>query len=315
MRITVVGGGVSGLTTALVLRRRGHEADVVAAAPGTASTSVYAAAIWWPVFDEPRDLVTAWARRGLGVFEGLVDDPAAGVQIIQITEYADHPISMHGWDEWIPGFRALRTDELPAGRAAGVTMTVPQVTPTVYLPWLEDRLEETGGTVTITGAPLASLDDLFAGADIVVNCTGVGARDLVGDTSVHPIRGQVVAVRDPGVTAGWIDESGGPDIVYVFPRTNEVILGGTRWPEVWDDTPDEVQTARILAEAKQICPGLRTDDVIEARVGLRPGRPTVRLETEQTPAGTVVHNYGHSGNGYTLSWGCAEAVADLITTL
>lgn len=47
-------------------------------------------------------------------------------------------------------------------------------------------------------------------------------------------------------------------------------------------------------------------------VGLRPGRPTVRLEAERRDGGLLVHNYGHGGAGLTLSRGCASAVLALI---
>jgi D-amino-acid oxidase len=57
-------------------------------------------------------------------------------------------------------------------------------------------------------------------------------------------------------------------------------------------------------------PGLADARIIEVRVGLRPYRPRVRLETERLPDGALcVHNYGHGGAGVTVSWGCAlEAV-------
>jgi D-amino-acid oxidase len=38
----------------------------------------------------------------------------------------------------------------------------------------------------------------------------------------------------------------------------------------------------------------------------------VRLEAERKDAGLVVHNYGHSGAGITLSWACAEEVASFV---
>ncbi len=50
------------------------------------------------------------------------------------------------------------------------------------------------------------------------------------------------------------------------------------------------------------------------RVGLRPFREGgVRLQIE--PGGRIVHNYGHGGAGVTLSWGCADEVADLADAL
>ncbi len=57
-------------------------------------------------------------------------------------------------------------------------------------------------------------------------------------------------------------------------------------------------------------------------VGLRPGRPSVRLEEESIPcAGAnggvlrVVHNYGHGGAGLTLAWGCAGHALSLVAKL
>ena len=64
---------------------------------------------------------------------------------------------------------------------------------------------------------------------------------------------------------------------------------------------------------KFMLPELREARIIEHLVGLRPGRPTVRLEAEPQPNGKVViHNYGHGGAGVTLSWGCAEEVTSLV---
>jgi len=59
-------------------------------------------------------------------------------------------------------------------------------------------------------------------------------------------------------------------------------------------------------------PGMSGRQVLDVLVGLRPGRPTVRLEAEQCGDSLVVHNYGHGGGGFTLSWGCAEEVLALI---
>ena len=53
--------------------------------------------------------------------------------------------------------------------------------------------------------------------------------------------------------------------------------------------------------------------IFDVRVGLRPLRPTVRLEKEILRNGTpLIHNYGHVGAGYTLSWGCAFYMLKLV---
>jgi D-amino-acid oxidase len=51
--------------------------------------------------------------------------------------------------------------------------------------------------------------------------------------------------------------------------------------------------------------------VLEHKVGLRPGRPEIRLEREDGPIPRI-HNYGHGGSGITLSWGCAEETLRLV---
>ena len=56
---------------------------------------------------------------------------------------------------------------------------------------------------------------------------------------------------------------------------------------------------------------LQKAEILEHRVGLRPGRTEVRLELEELSGGTaVIHNYGHGSIGHTLAWGrAAEVVA------
>ena len=76
--------------------------------------------------------------------------------------------------------------------------------------------------------------------------------------------------------------------------------------------PDAATTARILADAVRLEPRLAGAEVRTVQVGLRPGRPWVRVATERINGGWVVHNYGHGGSGYTLSWGCAAEVLRLV---
>ena len=173
-----------------------------------------------------------------------------------------------------------------------------------YLPWLLDELAAAGGAFRVT-----SVTDLTAvRADVVVNATGLGARELAGDSALTGVRGQVVRVADPGL-AGWTLDEDHPDgMVYVVPRGTDVVCGGTALDGDESTGPDPVEAERILARCRALVPELANAQVIGHAVGVRPARPAVRLER----AGDVVHCYGHGGAGVTLSWGCADDVVRLV---
>jgi D-amino-acid oxidase len=99
--------------------------------------------------------------------------------------------------------------------------------------------------------------------------------------------------------------------MYAIPRANDCVLGGTN--EVsYDLNPDPKTTEAIVAECSRVLK-VSNPRVIRERVGLRPFRKSgVRLEKGKLSDGrTVIHNYGHGGSGFTLSWGCAENVFEL----
>ncbi len=76
--------------------------------------------------------------------------------------------------------------------------------------------------------------------------------------------------------------------------------------------PDPATAAAIFERCAWLEPRLRDAAILEHKVGLRPGRPAVRLEAEQHSSGKrLIHNYGHGGAGVTLSWGCADEVVRL----
>ena len=101
--------------------------------------------------------------------------------------------------------------------------------------------------------------------------------------------------------------------VSYFPHADRVVCGGVRIPGRWDRTPDAGITDRVLTRVRALEPRLRDAEVIEVVTGLRPGRPSVRVETERIGTAWCVHNYGHGGNGVSLSWGCAREVVDLVS--
>jgi D-amino-acid oxidase len=298
---------VIGLTTAICLREAGLEAGIVAAELPPGTTSNVAAAIWYPYKAYPEDRVLFWGSRTFEVFEKLSGTPESGILMREGVEIWSRPVPDPWWAGAVPSVRRCKEDELPPGYLDGHAFTGPIVEMPIYLAYLMDRFAAAGGSVQMR--TLSSLDE--ADARVVVNCVGLGARDLVDDVSMEPIRGQIVRVRNPGIERFVLDEENPEGVTYIVPRSGDCILGGTAEEGAWDLEPNPETAACILRRCTHLEPRLEGAEVLEHKVGLRPGRPEIRLEREDGPIPRI-HNYGHGGSGITLSWGCAEETLRLV---
>jgi D-amino-acid oxidase len=305
--VVVVGCGVIGLTSAIRLREAGVDAGIVTAELPPGTTSSVAAAIWYPYKAYPEDSVLSWGSRTFGVFEELSDTPESGVLMREGVEIWRERVPDPWWAGAVPHVRRCNEDELPPGYLDGHTFLAPIVEMPIYLTYLMDRFDSAGGSVQ--RRTLSSLDEVDA--RVVVNCVGLGARELVDDASMEPIRGQIVRVRNPGLKRFVLDEENPDGVTYIIPRSGDCILGGTAEEGEWNLEPDPETAAAILRRCTRLEPRLRDAEVLEHRVGLRPGRPEIRLEREDGPIPRI-HNYGHGGSGITLSWGCADETLRLV---
>ena len=297
-RVIVVGAGVTGLTCAARLLENGHRVDVLARDLPLETTSAVAAAIWYPYRALPQDRVTAWSGASYAEFVGLAGEPETGVRMVTGTEVFAQRQPEPWWRAAIPSLD--RETALPAGYVDGWTFVTPVVEMQLYLRWLQARVEVLGGTVT-----RMNLSGLPTGGDVVVNCSGLGARLLGGDRSVVPVRGQVVYVEQVGLDRWWLD---GAAPTYVVPRSRDIVVGGTDEEGDWSRTPIPEVAEAMLSRATRLVPELEGARVLRHKVGLRPVRPAVRVER----VGDVVHCYGHGGAGVTLSWGTADEVVGLV---
>ncbi len=213
MRATIVGAGVSGLTTAVAMREAGWDAHVVARETFESTVSVVAAAVWTATMSEPHESTRQWALTSRARFASISEDPTSGVVPMRQREL-ERREPPHTWWETTPYVRRLESHVLPAGYAGGFEIDGFVIEPPIYLRWLTALLLRGGGTVTPGG--FDRLEDVEG--DIVVNCSGLGAAELADDLTVHPIRGQVVSVTNPGIREGVADESDPDRVTYVYPR-------------------------------------------------------------------------------------------------
>jgi D-amino-acid oxidase len=344
-RVAIVGAGVSGLTCGVAFAESGHRTAIVAKEIGQHTTSGAAAALWFPYDVEPADKVIPWALETYRKLIDLARNAESGVSMIELRQFSrTEEIQIPDWaiplgaQPVIPSpSTSLGTGSVENGAAgeaatwtgrpeaeqsgsernksrefaSGFAITVPLMDTTIYLDYLANRFLKADGQIT-ENMWFEKLEDVDQKFDLVINCAGIGARELVGDADLQPHRGQVAIVpRIKDLPYAVVCDDA--PLMYAIPRWNDCVFGGTN--ELSEDLAvDSATTTLIVAECSRALK-IEKPNVLAERVGLRPFRRSgVRLRRDQLRDGrTVIHNYGHGGAGFTLSWGCAAEVLQLGT--
>ena len=310
MSCTVLGGGVSGLSTGIRLLEMGLGVRLVAERMSPETVSDTAAAWWYPFLVEPIVKANRWSSESFVEFVRLMEEEELEFITMRLgREYLKQHSKAPDWSESVNHFRILEKDEIVDGYSFGWEFEAPVIEMAHYMPWLKSRFELLGGTVA--NRKITDFHEMES--ELIVNCSGLGAREICGDEKVVPVRGQIVYIdQDPGfVRYDQRPES----LIYTIPRRDVTVLGGTAQKGDWTMEIREEDEEDILRKCELLWPELDRSKVVGRAVGLRPSRPEVRLEKEHLQGKDIIHNYGHGGAGVTLSWGCADEVARLISTL
>lgn len=319
MRVVVVGAGVIGLTAAHALSWAGHDVRVLARERHPDVTSSVAGASFRPtmvatadpfpwLLRASRDEILAWEASGLA--------SRLGVRRVTLVEASARPVPPDHLDVFddVEVLDAEAGDNILGGYAHAVRYRTWVFDVPVAMAALEDHLDERG--VAIDHAALTSLHDPVVRdlqPDVVVNATGVDARDLVGDDDVVPIRGQVVLV-DPSLAPP--DLAFSADGNYAYARRDSLLLGGCAEEGAWERVTDPDTVARILDVNDRVVPGVATTTPRATAAGLRPFRRSgIRLQVDHDGPVPVIHAYGHGGAGWTLAPGTARWVSDTVGEL
>lgn len=167
------------------------------------------------------------------------------------------------------------------------------------------------------------------GCDALVNCTGLGSRELCNDSTTVGARG--VLLQFDRSSCQWDVQPESRDSVimiedppmgsetapcYLIPRGGIVAVGGT-YLEGDGETEIRIEEmATLMQNARSM--GINTDTSKPPNkwVGFRPYRPTARLEVDMEHSKhelKVVHNFGFGGSGWTVFVGAAKEAVSLLS--
>uniref|UniRef100_A0A914CYT7 FAD dependent oxidoreductase domain-containing protein n=1 Tax=Acrobeloides nanus TaxID=290746 RepID=A0A914CYT7_9BILA len=170
-----------------------------------------------------------------------------------------------------------------------------------YVPWLRQQCLKYGANFITR--QISSLDDLAQeNFNIIINCAGLDAGKVAGDDdSVYPVRGVGFELDAP-----WHKHFNYRDFsTFTIPMNGSVLMGSVKQPKRYELEITEEDRKDIWERYLKLHPTIKNAKIISEWCGLRPDRPTIRLEHKsvQTSSGQkyhLIHNYGHGGNGFTL---------------
>ncbi|KAF9085338.1 hypothetical protein BGX27_003490 [Mortierella sp. AM989] len=171
-------------------------------------------------------------------------------------------------------------------------------------------------------------------AHLIVNATGLGARELAHDEDVYPVRGAVMRVdntragqfrhlNDAYLVPAQRNKNGHPTkTIFIVPRNDDVLyVGSIIQPNIYDKilTPDSPEVQIMWNRAADFMPELLHANMVPMypfAQGLRPfTKMNAKVRADEDASFPLVHNYGHGGSGWTLGVGTARCVVYIVESL
>lgn len=260
--IAVAGCGVIGLSTALLLQSKGFNVKIYTKEFPADTTSFVAGALWGPVsVYEEKKTNSEFLNRfywASGVSYRIFQDFAGekyGVGWIKNYSLGK-PFNFPGGKDLYSGFKEYPDGEFLFGFNNVQEINNLLIDMPVYLKaLLEDFYVQGGKTETRTFNSIQDFNHLSE--QIIMNCTGLGAGKLLNDKELIPVKGQLsILMAQPEIDYSYMAVSEGK-FLYMLPRKDGIVLGGTSEKGNWSMEPDDRETERILKGHAAIAASLK----------------------------------------------------------
>ncbi|ERG94678.1 FAD-dependent oxidoreductase [Haloquadratum walsbyi] len=331
MRCTIIGGGIQGVSTGIILEYLGHDTTIVSDSfayldgPDIPTVATdYAAASIYPVQIASEYSEDELIRRAESTFE-----PFYNVEGVPVRKHRHFYIYEDSHDEPLPDRMGVQSIEnynkyIPSREGydirGGYTCEEYFVEMPEYIPQLFNTYEQLGGTLTEQTLTTGDIPDLRG---TIFNCAGYGSLELFDDSSMRAIRGHILTVPyddDSPLSFSYTytpttDEYG--HYAYMYPREETVLFGGSylegdiingEWTGETPEKPMNIDGEIIPERVYEVNAAIMNEhssvsldtSQISAKQGYRPYRADgMRIEED---ANGIIHNYGHGGSGVSLSW-------------
>lgn len=258
--VAVVGSGVMGLTSARLLQDAGWNVTIYTRDVARHTTSNVAAGEWSPFSVHDPEVSSAvfksqlnWAARIAHHAYTNLGGRDYGIRWIEAYRLSDSPqpdADEAELADLFPYQANLGPGEHPFPTTYAHRFVTMQIDPAVLLRRLTRDFQLAGGTFVIR--EFADRSDVLSLAEpVIFNCTGLGAAKLFHDTGLVPAKGQLVFLP-PDLAVDYMTFLGGEGLLYMFPRSDVLLLGGTFKLNDYTTHPEPDETERIVREHQRI---------------------------------------------------------------
>lgn len=310
MKIAVIGGGIVGLTCAVLLQEAGEDVHVFARKDEYEAAMIPASVLAYPYGVEDNPRLQKWLKFSEKHLSAMSGVPQAGVSTLAWVRCAyDEESRVAPFFYTLPKAKALSSGQCPEIFAKGLYAELFTLQPQDHFSYALNRFRDSGGVYEFF--EISSVLQLSGFYDLAVNAGGL-CQDAAENDGEEVLTGseQIIIVKNPGMDCFFSTFEGRN---YIHPQGEYCVIGGAIDWGVDQETPNINLAHQALLWASEIDARFMNAEIMDIQKNLRPAKAAVRFEKDKRSGDVpLIHNYGHGDAAYALAWGCAQGVLDMV---